>query len=291
MALATLHEVSIAAGTGPAGLHEDRCLIESHLRQMFAQRTSCADGVVQQAIRYAVLGPAQRIRPILALRVARVVHPSNAAAELDLTIKTALSLELLHCASLVIDDLPCMDNSALRRGEPSLHVKFGEATAVLAAFALVAQAARILVEAECAPEFRERLIQFQIALLRSLDCSGLIAGQALDLHLAGQTDSVSQSDISELKTVPLFMLAISAGSLCADLDPNQKALLNGFGREFGLAFQMTDDVLDNEPADLSLLHDKLTTLRAVVAPFGVARGKLEELVDYLHARVAHSRPK
>ncbi len=232
-------------------------------------------------MRYAVLGPAQRIRPILALRVARVL-----SAPVDLTLPAALALELLHCASLVVDDLPCMDDSPLRREQPSLHVKFGESTAVLAAFGLVALSARTLVECQCAAAYKDRLIQFQIALLRSLDCAGLIAGQALDLRLDEQSGDTSSYDVSELKTVPLFLLAVSAGTLFAGVDPNEKALLNGFGREFGLAFQMTDDVLDGESADLCVLEDKLTTLRATIAPFGTARRDLEELVDYLHARVA-----
>ncbi len=271
----------MALATLQAGLTRDRCVVDTNLLQLLADQSRYVDGVVHDAMRYAVLGPAQRIRPILALRVARVID-----APVDLTVRAALSLELLHCASLIVDDLPCMDDSPMRRGQPSLHVKFGEATAVLAAFGLVALAARTLVEPECAPSYN--LIQFQIALLRSLDCAGLIAGQALDLRLAGQSGAAPQPDISELKTVPLFMLAISAGSLSVDLNPNEKALLNGFGREFGLAFQMTDDVLDGEPADLSLLDDKLTTLRATIAPFGPASRELEDLVDYLHARVAPS---
>ena len=270
MVLATLQE----------GLTTDRCLIDAHLVELLSEQEGCGHGVVQEAMRYAVLGPAQRVRPILALRVARVVD-----APFDLTLRAALALELLHCASLIVDDLPCMDDSPLRREQPSLHVKFGESTAVLAAFGLVALAARTLVECQCAAAYKDRLIQFQIALLRSLDCAGLIAGQALDLRLDERTSRLSD-DVSELKTVPLFMLAVSAGWLFADLGPNQKALLNGFGREFGLAFQMTDDVLDNEPADLRVLNEKFTTLRATIAPFGAASRDLEELVDYLHARVA-----
>lgn len=276
----------MASATLQTGLLTDKCLVDTRLFHLLSQQGRHSGGVVNEAMRYSVLGPAQRIRPILALRVARVFQ-----APVELTLRAALALELLHCASLIVDDLPCMDDSPLRRGQPSVHVQFGEATAVLAAFGLVALAARTLVEAEC-PESRcERLIQFQISLLRSLDCAGLIAGQALDLNLASQSAAISQVCVSEMKTVPLFMLAISAGSLYADLDENEQALLNGFGREFGLAFQMTDDVLDGEPADRSALEDKFTTLRATIAPFGPSSRDLEELVDYLHARVAVSHPK
>lgn len=259
-------------------LAADRSWIDIQLRELFSHQHSSANGPVQEAMHYAVLGPAQRIRPIMALRVARLLE-----APVEATTRAALALELLHCASLIVDDLPCMDDSPLRRGQASVHVKFGEATAVLAAFGLVALAARTLVESASAAD--ACMVQFQIALLRSLDCSGLIAGQALDLRF---TEGIRASSvvISELKTVPLFLLAVAAGSFAVDLPANERALLNGFGREFGLAFQMTDDVLDGEPADRTLLREKLTTLRATLAPFGPAGRDLEELVDYLHARVA-----
>lgn len=267
------------SATLEAGLTADRSLVDTHLAELLGNKHNPSDAV-QEAMRYAVLGPAQRIRPILALRVARVVD-----APLQLTMQAAAAVELLHCASLIVDDLPCMDDSPIRRQQASLHIEFGEATAVLAAFGLVALSARMLVETECG-RYRDRFSQFQIALLRSLDCAGLIAGQALDLRLQRRMKANELQDVSEMKTVPLFQLAISAGSLCAELDANEKALLNGFGREFGLAFQMTDDVLDGEPTDRSLLEEKLTTLRATIAPFGAASRDLEELVDYLDARVA-----
>ncbi len=271
----------MVSATLQAGLTTDRCVINARLVQLLGNEASHSGAIIRDAMRYAVLGPAQRIRPILALRVARVLD-----APVDLTLRAAVALELLHCASLVVDDLPCMDDSPLRREQPSLHVKFGESAAVLAAFGLVALAARTLVESQCVPAYKDRFIQFQVALLRSLDCSGLIAGQALDLHLEQRSIATSTRDVSELKTVPLFMLAVSAGSLFAGIDSNERALLNGFGREFGLAFQMADDFLDGDPADVCVLEEKLTTLRAAIAPFGPASRDLEELVDYLHARVA-----
>jgi len=235
-------------------------------------------------MRYAVLGSAQRIRPILALRVAHMVQ-----APVDLALRLAASVELLHCASLVVDDLPCMDDSPYRRDKASVHVKFGEATAVLAAFGLVALAARSILETPGHDEYRSRLIEFQLALLRSMDCSGLIAGQALDLQLPRTSSPQSSCEISELKTVPLFSLAVKAGSLLANLEANEKALLNCFGREFGLAFQMSDDLLDGELASPEPFEEKLCTLRAAVRPFGAASRPLEDLIDYLHARVSAAR--
>jgi len=267
-------------------LHSERLAVNAFLGQILSLEGPAAKGlpvensVVHDAMRYAVLGSAQRIRPILALRVAQMVNAPE-----DLALRLATAVELLHCASLVVDDLPCMDNSPYRRDKASLHVKFGEATALLAAFGLVALAARSVLETSCHEQYRSRLIEFQLALLRSLDCSGLIAGQALDLQLPRSSSQTSSCEISELKTVPLFNLAVMAGSLLADLRANERALLNCFGREFGLAFQMSDDLLDGELADPSPFEEKLTTLRAAIRPFGSASRPLEGLIDYMHARI------
>lgn len=264
-----------------ADLHAERLAVDSFLHQTLSLEGSAGNGIVHEAMRYAVLGTAQRIRPILALRVARMVKTPA-----DLAMRLAASVELLHCASLVVDDLPCMDNSPYRRDRPSVHVKFGEATAVLAAFGLVALAARSILQPACREEYRACLVEFQLSLLRSLDCSGLIAGQALDLQLPHHSSSTPACEISELKTVPLFNLAVLAGSLLANLDANERALLNCFGREFGLAFQMSDDLLDGELASHAPFEEKISTLRAAIQPFGAASRSLEDLIDYLHARVA-----
>jgi farnesyl diphosphate synthase len=267
-----------------ADLQSERLAVDSYLDQVLSLEGPGGSSSVHDAMRYAVLGCAQRIRPILALRVAHMVK-----APAELALRLATSVELLHCASLVVDDLPCMDNSPYRRDKASVHVKFGEATAVLAAFGLVAFAARSILETSCHADYRPRLIEFQLAFLRSLDCSGLIAGQALDLQLPRSSSACASCEISELKTVPLFSLSVLAGSLLAPLDANEKALLNCFGRAFGLAFQMSDDLLDGELADAAPFEEKLFTLRAAIRPFGHAARSLEDLIDYLQARVPASR--
>lgn len=261
-------------------LTTDRTLVDEYLTELLCRSSSKTRGAVQQAVRYAVLGGAQRIRPILSLRIARLVR-----APQEPTLRAAAAIELLHCASLIVDDLPCMDDSPVRRDKPSVHIQFGEATAVLAAFALVSLSARILTESSYSDDEHQRLAVFQLHLLRSLDCSGLIDGQAMDLHLDG-VHKARSTELMELKTVPLFQLAIRAGTMLVNLDENETALLGCFGREFGLAFQMADDLLDGDDIDRALLADKLTTLRAVVAPFGPHRRELDELVDYLYGRIA-----
>lgn len=265
-------------------LHAERLAVDLYLNQILSLEALAGNGVVHEAMRYAVLGTAQRIRPILSMRVARMV-----GAPAELSMRLAAAVELLHCASLVVDDLPCMDNSPYRRNRASVHMKFGEATAVLAAFGLVALAARSILEPSCDEDYRPCLIEFQLSLLRSLDCSGLIAGQALDLQLPRDSSAASSCEISELKTVPLFSLAVLAGSLLANLDANERALLNCFGRQFGLAFQMSDDLLDGELASHAPFEEKISTLRAAIQPFGHCSRCLEDLIDYLHARVPACR--
>ncbi|HEX4748345.1 MAG TPA: polyprenyl synthetase family protein [Bryobacteraceae bacterium] len=264
-----------------ASLAADRYLIDGYLERLLEDELALGKGAVPQAMRYGVLGPAQRIRPIISIRLARVFD-----TPLEAVIPLGAAVELLHCASLIVDDLPCMDDSPFRRNKPAVHIQFGEATSVLAAFGLVALAARTVVDRGSARDSAERLLGFQIQLLRSMDCSGLIGGQALDLQFTGHVSLPGPFDISELKTVPLFRLAVSAGAFFADLDSNEEALLNCFGHEFGLAFQITDDLLDGESRQRAILDEKLSTLRAVIAPFGHRRSHLEELIDFLDGRVS-----
>jgi geranylgeranyl pyrophosphate synthase len=265
----------------PVPLMTDRAGINQYLRSLLCTPKQEAGSSVFDAMAYAVLGSGQRIRPILALRVARLL-----GAPMDLTLAAAGAVELLHCASLVIDDLPCMDDSPFRRDQAAVHVRFGESTAILAAFGLVALAARSVMEPPCDAEDRNRVIEFQLALLRTLDCCGLIAGQALDLENASAQKRHCGAYISDLKTVPLFTLAVHAGSLTPVHNADSRALLSGFGREFGLAFQMSDDLLDGEQQDLQPFHEKLSLLRALVAHFGPAASGIESLIDYLNDRVS-----
>jgi geranylgeranyl pyrophosphate synthase len=265
----------------PVAIATDRLEINRYLETLLCVHGQAAGQSVFQAMRYAVLGSAQRIRPILAIRIARLF-----GAPERLTMAAAGAVELLHCASLIIDDLPCMDDSPFRRDRASVHIEFGESTAILAAFALVALAARSVLEADCETEDRERVIQFQLELLRTLDCCGLIAGQALDLESAAVHGPRGDAGISNLKTVPLFTLAVQAGCLVHIRNSDSRALLSGFGREFGLAFQMSDDLLDGEEEDAQPFLEKLSMLRALMAHFGPAASDIESLIDYLNDRVS-----
>ncbi|MDX2152928.1 MAG: polyprenyl synthetase family protein [Bryobacteraceae bacterium] len=263
------------------GIPADRERIEAKLSELLSGRTMPEGGPVHEAMRYAVLGGGQRIRPLLALRVAQL-----AGADPKPALEAAAAVELIHCASLIVDDLPCMDDEQWRRESPTVHVAFGEATAVLAAFGLVALAGRSIVEdaLDCR-HLRER-IAFQTLLLRCLDCSGLIAGQAMDLQLQGQRREQERTQLTELKTVPLFLLAARAGLAFAGAGEQQEREVMRFAREYGIAFQMADDYLDGELSDLDYLNAQYERTRAVMRSFGRRGRPLMELVDYLHARTS-----
>ncbi len=254
----------------------DRQIIEGYLQRLLP--AARGEGTALEAMRYAVMSPGQRIRPLIALRVARLL-----GAESSLSLRAAAAVELVHCASLIIDDLPCMDDEVIRRGRPTVHRVYGEATAILAAFALVALAARSVMEAgPC-----ERALEFQIQLLKVLDVGALIAGQSLDLALKGDLhDAAMRSRLTELKTVPLFVLAVRAGMVSAQVEPFEEALLLRFGRDFGLAFQAADDLADGEEIETDSLNTQLMRARASLSPFASGAHELEEIIDYLNAKVS-----
>lgn len=256
---------------------KDRDLIDRELDTLLAE-LSPGDPVAE-AIRYGVFGGAQRIRPILSLRIARAL-----GAESPAVVRAAAANELVHCASLVIDDLPCMDNAPTRRGRASVHARFGESTAVLAGFAMVALAARSVMDPIVANGSAARLMRFQWSLLGVLDPGALIRGQVLDLESRGRL-----ADIAALKTVPLFELAVEAGGVSSTDFDRMEAPLRRFARHFGLAFQMADDYLDGDLADANVALEQIACARAQAAELGSPEAGLIELVDYLDAKVNENR--
>jgi farnesyl diphosphate synthase len=257
----------------------DRAAIEQELRDVLP---AGAMSPVSACMEYAVLGEAQRLRPLLAVRVGRLT-----AADPRLTMRAAAAVELVHCASLVVDDLPSMDNDVMRRNRPSAHIAYGESTALLAAFGLVALAARSVIEQSCNDCFTASQKQFQISLLRTLDCSSLIGGQVMDLALGGERREQCRDLLNELKTVPLFVLAVEAGQSYTLQAAHPH--LRQFGRLFGIALQMTDDLVDGESVDSTAVMAQLRLARECLMPFGAAARPLADLVEHLHARAQDHR--
>ncbi|MBL8231411.1 MAG: polyprenyl synthetase family protein [Bryobacterales bacterium] len=264
-------------------LEIDRKQVEQYLDELLARRSGEGSAVLD-AMRYSVLGPGQRLRPLLAYRVARMLD-----AECPEVTRAAAAVELLHCASLIVDDLPCMDNSTIRRDRPCTHLVFGESTALLSAFAMVALSARSLIDGGHSGWQMERLVRFQGKLLRTMDCSSLIGGQDLDLKLSGAAKDVERDKISDLKTVPLFQLAVAAGAAFANVDESQKQNLKALGREFGLAYQMADDYIDGEENNPAALRRQFDRTREIVRSFGPRGKTLEDLLDYLDGKAFGTR--
>ncbi|WP_374471132.1 polyprenyl synthetase family protein [Phenylobacterium sp.] len=193
------------------------------------------------AMRYAVLSPGKRIRPILALLSAQQL-----GCPLADVLPAACALEMIHSASLVLDDLPCMDDADTRRGQPSVHVRYGEDVAVLTGVALLNEAFAVVSRA---PHLNDAAKVAMTALLsRTVGTGGLIGGQDKDLRAAPEPTLGFLSQLHHEKTGVLFIAAVEVGALAAGASPGAVQALRVFARELGLAFQAFDD-LDDE-ADL-----------------------------------------
>lgn len=192
-----------------------------------------------EAMRYAVLDGGKRLRPLLVLAAAEAVagHPQAA-------LRAACAVELIHAYSLVHDDMPCMDNDVLRRGKPTVHVKFGQAQALLAGDALQALAFELL-----APEGEDIPASVQATLCRLLARAagheGMAGGQAIDLASVGRALTEDQlRHMHRLKTGALLQGSVMMGAACGPVSAASSDALARYGAAIGLAFQVVDDILD-----------------------------------------------
>jgi farnesyl diphosphate synthase len=191
-----------------------------------------------QAMRYAVLDGGKRLRPLLVMAACEAVDGDAEAALLS-----AVAVELIHAYSLVHDDMPCMDDDALRRGKPTVHVKFGEAQAMLAGDAMQALAFEVLTpDRGVSPDLQARLVGL---LARASGHAGMAGGQAIDLASVGKPLSETQlRDMHRRKTGALLQCSVLMGAACGDTDPDVWRALSEYGAAIGLAFQVMDDILD-----------------------------------------------
>ena len=196
---------------------------------------------LRDAMRYAVFNGGKRVRPLLVYAAGECLNISENALDAP-----AAAIELIHAFSLVHDDLPAMDDDDLRRGKPTLHRQYDEATAILAADALQPLAFSVLAEApEASPEQRIRLVK---GLADACGSLGMTGGQSLDLSAEGRDLSTEQIEqMYAMKTGALIHAAVVAPSLLTDsLGDEQLAAIDAFGRNIGIAFQIKDDILDVE---------------------------------------------
>ncbi len=239
-------------------------------------------------IRYGVLDGGKRLRPLLVLGACAAVDGDAAAA-----LRAAVAAELIHAYSLVHDDMPCMDNDVLRRGKPTVHVRFGQAQAMLAGDAMQALAFEVLTpETGVAPAVQARLCGL---LARAAGHAGMAGGQAIDLASTGcDLDEAALGDMHRRKTGALLQASVLMGAACGDVDDRVRAALADYGAAVGLAFQVVDDILDVTQASETLgktagkdqHHNKPTYVS--VLGLDAARRRAQALRRQAHAALAAS---
>lgn len=252
-----------ALDTAPSDwIAQTRLSIDAHLDRMLGAAQASP---VVEAMRYSVLAPGKRIRPLLTLAVADFLGGAP-----DRAMPVACAIEMIHCASLILDDLPCMDNDRERRSRLSTHAEYGESLTILAAVSLLTQSHCIIASREdLSGTLRLQLIRL---LCETVGHDGLSLGQYIDLESKSAAPSAAAiTDTHQLKTGVLFLAAAKAGCLLCDASPAQEEKILRFTTNMGLAFQLLDDLKDAETDGTNM-----------VARIGVSDAK-RKVLDYLHA--------
>jgi geranylgeranyl diphosphate synthase type II len=259
-------------------LSSRRDLVEAGLRRHLPPENT-RPAVLHQAMRYPVMAGGKRLRPILCMAACEAAGGPPEAALLP-----GLAIEILHTYTLVHDDLPCMDDDALRRGQPTAHVVFGEANALLAGDALLTLAFEWLAGVAAPPPYPPGQIALELA--QAAGSQGVIGGQIEDLAAEGQAPDAGRLDyIHRHKTGVLIRAAVRMGGICAAASPKTLDALTRYGDSAGLAFQIADDILNvtstpeqlGKPVGSDAELEKLT----YVAVHGMekSRSKAEALIQ------------
>jgi farnesyl diphosphate synthase len=274
-----------------AALTRDAHAVEAVLEHLLPQPTGHHARVLE-AMRYATFAGGKRLRPYLVLAGARLFDVPEARA-----LRAASAIEVLHTYSLVHDDLPCMDDDDLRRGRPTTHRKFDEATAVLAGDGLLTIAFEILADAQThsSGEVRARLVS---RLAKAAGGEGMIGGQMMDIeapnHSFGPDEIIL---LQRMKTGALFEFAAEAGPILAEVGEADQARLRSFARDMGLAFQIADDLIDvtgdEAAAGKAVGKDAAAGKATLVSLWGVdgARDKAQQLAASAAEALAPYGPK
>ena len=245
-----------------------------------------------EAMRYAVLDGGKRLRPLVVLAAAQAVGVDLEAATVSdqpsalAALKAACAVELIHAYSLVHDDMPCMDNDVLRRGKPTVHVKYGEAQALLAGDALQALAFEFLTPQDGSTELSVQAVQVGL-LARASGYEGMAGGQAIDLASVGLPLTEAQlRQMHKLKTGALLRCSVQLGAVCAGKPSSTVAdALTRYAEALGLAFQVVDDILDvtSDSATLGKTagKDAAADKPTYVSLLGLAQA--QQLVEKLYA--------
>jgi geranylgeranyl diphosphate synthase type II len=283
-------------------LEQGCALADAALERLLPQPTHFPP-TIHQAMRHSVFAGGKRLRPILCMESGRMVCGSLP----DGIDELGAALEMLHTYSLIHDDLPALDNDDLRRGRPTCHKAFGEATAILAGDALQTFAYEVLARLRCPAEARVRIIEENAHATGTID--GMIGGQVMDLEAEHKRPDAQTLDyIHRAKTGALITCALVSGAIYAGSSEEQVASIRNYGRMAGLAFQIADDILDvtqtseqlGKTAGKDLAAEKTTypslygleaseqkaqqlvnDACAQLQPFGERASTLQELAHYL----------
>ncbi len=268
------------SATYPESLRED---VERYLEQLHFSEEPLTAGL-EEAMRYSLLGGGKRIRPVLALATARAIGMEPGEA-----MPLAAALELIHTYSLIHDDLPAMDDDALRRGQPTCHVKFGEDVAILAGDGLYAEAFRhLLTHQRTAPEL---VLLAAAELAAATGVNGMVGGQYADVNAASPPGGAALRRLHELKTGRLIGASVRCVLLLGGVADGPAAVqFDRFATELGVLFQIVDDILDVTGTDDALGKprgsDERHGKRTYVSEFGIDRAR--ELAAQSHEMALHA---
>ena len=269
--------------------------VEALLRRLLDDRARSGEiarpASLMAAMRHGVLNGGKRLRPFLVLESAALFDPESGAAAL----RTAAALECVHCYSLIHDDLPAMDDDDLRRGQPTVHRAFDEATAILAGDSLLTLAFDILADDAAAEPSGGSLsaqtrLDLVLGLARAAGAGGMVGGQALDVQAARKPpDETGIITLQAMKTGALIRFACEAGAIVGGASASDRERLAEFGSAIGLAFQLADDLLDltanAETMGKATGKDQAAGKATLAALHGVewARSQLSGLIGQAHA--------
>ena len=228
-----------------AFFEQDRLMVDAALDRLLPAETTQPPSI-HQAMRYSVFAGGKRIRPILCLETARIF-----SGDITPVLHPACAIEFIHTYSLIHDDLPALDNDDLRRGKPTCHKKFGEATAILAGDALLTLAFETIAATPVEPARRVAMVS-EIASAAGT-VNGMVGGQVADLEAEGQRVGPETLEyIHKSKTAALIRASVASGALCAGAPDSDVQRLRRFGDAIGWLFQVTDDILDVEESSAAL---------------------------------------
>lgn len=251
---------------------EKRILIEKSLLELFPKENSYSQ-IVYKAMRHSLFSGGKRLRPILSLLTAEILNYDTRRV-----LPTACAIEYIHTYSLIHDDLPAIDNDDLRRGQPTCHIVFGEDVAILAGDALFAEAF-YLISSKQEADYPEKIIEVIKEISFASGVRGMVGGQIVDIKSTGKTIDLSTLEfIHKNKTGRLISASVKIASILAGASEKETEALSGYSDYLGLAFQITDDILDatgkTELLGKKTGSDKRLLKSTYVSIFGLKKAKI-----------------